>query len=107
MFLYSLLGDIAKQALKRDGSRKPLTTQHTLHGKIMKLVLGTSRFGFPNSANDTPQLLDFFRVLKEEGFFCAEQPYVLSLEVKPWGDEDEDIILANTKRVIRRAWAML
>ena len=65
------------------------------------------RFGFPNSANDTPQLLDFFRVLKEEGFFCAEQPYVLSLEVKPWGDEDEDIILANTKRVIRRAWAML
>jgi hypothetical protein len=41
MFLYSLLGDIAKQALKRDGSRKPLTTQHTLHGKIMKLVLGT------------------------------------------------------------------
>jgi len=64
------------------------------------------RFGFPNSANDVSQLVDFFRVLKEEGFFCAERPYVLSFEVKPWGDEEEAIILANTKRVINRAWAL-
>ena len=65
------------------------------------------RFGFPDSANDVPELLDFFRVLKEEGFFCPQNPYVLSLEVKPWGDEDEGVILANTKRVINRAWALL
>lgn len=65
------------------------------------------RFGFPNSANDTDELLDFFRVLKEEGFFNAQNPYVLSFEVQPWGDEDADIILANTKRVINRAWALL
>lgn len=65
------------------------------------------RFGFPQSANDTPQLLDFFRVLKEEGFFNAEDPYVLSFEVKPWGEEEEDLILVNTKRVINRAWALL
>lgn len=64
------------------------------------------RFGFPNSANDTPELVDFFRVLREEGFFCPENPYVLSLEVTPYGDEDGDIILANTKRVINRAWAL-
>jgi len=65
------------------------------------------RFGFPDSANDVEQLIDFFTVLKEEGFFRAEAPYVLSLEVKPWKDEDGDIILANTKRVINRAWAMV
>ena len=65
------------------------------------------RFGFPNSANDVEELVDFFTVLKEEGFFNAKNPYVLSLEVKPWGDEDGDIILANTKRVIDRAWALL
>lgn len=65
------------------------------------------RFGFPSSANDTPELLDFFTVLKEEGFFNAENPYVLSFEVKPWGDEDAEIILANTKRVVNRAWALL
>lgn len=64
------------------------------------------RFGFPGSANDVEELTDFFHVLKQEGFFCAANPYVLSFEVKPWGNEDADIILANTKRVIRRAWAM-
>lgn len=64
------------------------------------------RFGFPNSANDTAQLVDFFRVLREEGFLNADEPYVLSFEVKPWGDEDQDIIMGNTKRVINRAWAL-
>lgn len=65
------------------------------------------RFGYPNSANDTPQLLDYLTVLKEEGFFCKDHPLVLSLEVLPQPGEDGDIILANTKRVINRAWALL
>lgn len=65
------------------------------------------RFGFPRSANDTAELLDFFRVLKAEGFFDARNPYVLSFEVKPWADEDCEAVLAGTKRVLRRAWALL
>lgn len=65
------------------------------------------RFGFPNSANDVPELVEFFRVLRDEGFFCPENPYVLSLEVAPLEGEDGDIILANTKRVINRAWALV
>lgn len=64
------------------------------------------RFGFPESENDVEELTDFFRVLRQEGFFRKEEPLVLSLEVKPWKDEEPDIILANTKRVIRRAWAL-
>lgn len=64
------------------------------------------RFGFPESANDTMELVDFFHVLKAEGFFNADEPYVLSFEVKPWADEDADIVLAGTKRVINRAWAL-
>lgn len=65
------------------------------------------RFGFPRSANDTAELLDFFRVLKAEGFLDARNPYVLSFEVKPWADEDCEAVLAGTKRVLRRAWALL
>ena len=65
------------------------------------------RFGYPHSANDTPELLDYFAVLKAEGFFNAQNPYVLSLEVTPRPGEDAEIILANTKRVINRAWALL
>ena len=64
------------------------------------------RFGFPESANDTPELVDFFQVLRQEGFLNAAAPYVLSFEVKPWKDEDEELVLAGTKRVVNRAWAL-
>ena len=65
------------------------------------------RFGYPNSANDTPEMLDYLRVLKEEGFFNADAPMVLSMEVQPTADEDEMTVLANTKRCLNRAWALL
>jgi hypothetical protein len=65
------------------------------------------RFGFPNSSNDTAELLDFLRVLKNEGFMNPDKPYVLSFEVKPWKDEDPDVVVANAKRVLNRAWALL
>ena len=65
------------------------------------------RMGYPNSANDTPELLDYRRVLKQEGVFDAEMPYGLSMEVTLRPGEDEDIVLANTKRVLNRAWALL
>lgn len=65
------------------------------------------RFGFPDSANDTAELTDYLNVLKQEGFFRAENPMVLSMEVTLAGDEDEEIVLANTKRVLNRAWALV
>jgi sugar phosphate isomerase/epimerase len=65
------------------------------------------RFGFPNGSNDIPEVLDYLRVLKSEGFFRPEDPYVLSFEVKPFQDEDPEIVIANAKRVLNRAWALL
>ena len=64
-------------------------------------------FGYPNSANDVQELLEFLRVLKEEGFFRAEEPMVFSMEVTPRPGQDGDIIVANTKRALNRAWALL
>lgn len=65
------------------------------------------RFGFPNSANDTNELLNYLRVLKYEGFFRSDEPLLFSMEVTPQPNEDAYIILANTKRVLNRAWALL
>ncbi len=62
------------------------------------------RFGFPDSANDTPELAEFLRVLLEIGFLNPENPPVVSFEVKPWGDEDPEIVIANAKRTLNRAW---
>ncbi len=65
------------------------------------------RFGFPNSANDVPQLLDYLKVLMEIGFLNTENPPIVSFEVKPWGDEDSDLVVANAKRALNKAWAQL
>lgn len=65
------------------------------------------RFGYPNSANDIPKLLDYLEALKEEGFLNAKAPMVFSMEVSPTEEEDEEIVLANTKRCLNRAWALL
>ena len=65
------------------------------------------RFGFPNSENDVDELVEYLRVLMDIGFLNTENPPVVSFEVKPWGDEDPDIVVANAKRVLNEAWARL
>ena len=65
------------------------------------------RFGFPDSVNDTAELTEYLTVLKQEGFFNAKDPMVLSMEVTLVGDEEEEIVLANTKRVLNRAWSLI
>ena len=65
------------------------------------------RFNFPNSANHVAELTDYLRCLREAGFFRPTAPLALSFEVKPWKSEDPDLVLANTKRVLNRAWALL
>ncbi|MCL2321255.1 MAG: sugar phosphate isomerase/epimerase [Oscillospiraceae bacterium] len=65
------------------------------------------RFGFPNSPNDTAEVLEFLRWMKAEGFLDEKNPPVLSFEVKPWGDEEPELVIAGAKRVLNRAWALL
>ena len=65
----------------------------------------TKDFGIARVIVD--DVYDAVNVLKEEGFFNAEEPYVLSMEVTLRPGEDEGIVLANTKRVLNRAWALL
>jgi sugar phosphate isomerase/epimerase len=65
------------------------------------------RLGYPNSANDIAELVDFLQIVKDEGFLNAKNPIVLSMEVQPTKDEDELIIIANTKRCLNRAWSLV
>jgi sugar phosphate isomerase/epimerase len=63
------------------------------------------RFGFPNGENDVEQVTKYLQVLMEIGFLNEKNPPIVSFEVKPFGDEDPDIVVANAKRVLNRAWA--
>lgn len=65
------------------------------------------RFGFPNGENDVEELVEFLRVLKSIGFLNTENPPIVSFEVKPFGDEEPEIVIANAKRTLNRAWALL
>lgn len=65
------------------------------------------RFGFPGSENDVAELVEYLRVLLDIGFLNEKNPPFLSFEVKPVGDEDPDLVVANAKRVLNRAWALL
>ncbi|MDR1570332.1 MAG: sugar phosphate isomerase/epimerase [Oscillospiraceae bacterium] len=116
---FGLIADLSHFPLTRESSRFVI---QTLRPYITHLHFGSAvaaspsmtaygdahpRFNFPNSANGVNELRDYLRVLKEEGFFREDEPLVLSIEVKPWQDEEASLVLANTKRVLNRAWALL
>lgn len=63
------------------------------------------RFGFPNGENDVDQVVDYLKVLLEIGFLNDKKPPIVSFEIKPFGDEDPDIVIANAKRTLNEAWA--
>lgn len=63
------------------------------------------RFGFPNGENDVDEVVEYLRVLLDIGFLNTQTPPVVSFEIKPFGDEDADVVIANAKRVLNLAWA--
>jgi sugar phosphate isomerase/epimerase len=63
------------------------------------------RFGFPNGENDVDQVVDYLRVLLQIGFLNDQKPPIVSFEIKPFGDEDPDVVIANAKRTLNLAWA--
>ena len=65
------------------------------------------RFGFPNSENDVEELIEFLDSLFQIGYFNEEEKRIVSFEVKPFKDEDPDIIMSNNKRTLNQAWAVL
>jgi len=63
------------------------------------------RFGFPNAENDVDEVVDYLRLLLQIGFLNDKTPPIVSFEIKPFGDEDPDIVIANAKRTLNEAWA--
>lgn len=67
------------------------------------------RFGIPGGENDVDELAEFLEGLFEIGYLAEgkkELP-VVAFEVKPVGDEDPDVVVANAKRTLLEAWARL
>jgi sugar phosphate isomerase/epimerase len=65
------------------------------------------RFGLPGSPNGVPELTRWMRMLFEIGYLGEGKQPVVSFEVKPLPGESPEIVLANAKRAMNEAWAMV
>lgn len=65
------------------------------------------RFGFPDSSNGVPEIRRFLQLLMDFGYINEQHRATLSFEIKPYGDEDPEIVLANAKRYLNEAWSGL
>jgi sugar phosphate isomerase/epimerase len=74
--------------------------KHFLYGDLQP------RFGVPGGSLDTKDVANYFKVLLQHGLLNKDNPPLVSAEVRPLlAEETSTLIIANTKRVIRQAWA--
>lgn len=65
------------------------------------------RFSYPGSPNGVKELADWLRMLFEIGYLGEGKQPVVSFEVKPLPGESSEIVLADAKRTMNQAWAMI
>ena len=65
------------------------------------------RFGFPNSENGVEELAAYLRLLLDIGFLNEENRPIVNFEVKPFGNEDPDVVIASAKRTLDLAWELV
>ena len=64
-------------------------------------------FGFPDSDNDVEELAAYLRLLLKIGFLNEKNRPIVSFEVKPFEEEDPDVVLAGAKRTLDLAWELV
>ncbi len=118
---FGLLYDLSHMPLLRESAREALTT---LQPYLVHIHVGNAvtipgmpgygdlhpRFGYPNSANDVPELIEFLQVLFKIGYLDKKnegaKPWV-GIEVKPQAPEQSELVWAQTKRTWRAAWSAI
>lgn len=116
---FGLMLDLSHLPLLGESSREALTAVKDclVHAHVgnafmadpKSLAYGDQhpRFGYPGSPNGVPQLAEYLRCLFEIGYLGEGKQPVVSFEVKPLPGESSDIVLANAKRAMNEAWAMI
>jgi len=64
-------------------------------------------FYFENGAVDQKLLAEFLRKLMAIGYIAQGKRPIVAFEVKPWGDEDSEMVLAGAKRFLNGAWKLV
>ena len=113
---FGLMVDLSHLPLLHETAEESLipVKDYIVHAHIGNCVIKDSalpaygdahpRFGFPGGENDVEELVEYLRVLKLIGFIGEKTRPIVSFEVKPFGDEDSDLVVANAKRTLNLAW---
>lgn len=67
------------------------------------------RFGIDGGENGVVELAEFLEALFRFGYFNGEAPKPMSFEVKPIAayNESSELVIANAKRTLNKAWSLL
>ena len=122
---FGLILDLSHIPLQYEPTKRAIKTcaKYTSHFHIGNCVLKDRnhpaygdqhpRFGVNGGENDVDQLREFFEALFEAGLLkndpavkAADKP-LISFEVKPMAGENPGLVIANSKRVFKQAWALL
>lgn len=116
---FGLMVDLSHIPLLHESIEKNLlpVKGYIIHAHMGNCVSGDSsmpgygdqhpRFGFPNGDNDVEELAQYLKVLMDIGFICPEKRPIVSFEVKPFGSEDSEVVIANAKRTLDAAWRII
>lgn len=64
-------------------------------------------FGYDYSENDIEEVRAFLQHCIDIGLLSSNNKKIVSFEVKPFGDEDADAVVANAKRTLNQAWLQI
>jgi sugar phosphate isomerase/epimerase len=116
---FGLMLDLSHLPMQRESSRDALyvARDYINHVHIGNCYIKDSsnpaygdqhpRFGYPGSQNDEEELKEYLKVLMEIGYIGEGQSNVVAFEVKPVGNESSDIVVAQSKRTLIKAWNRL
>lgn len=115
---FGLMVDLSHLPLLRESAKESLVPikDYIIHAHMGNAVVKEGlpaygdahpRFGFPGGSNDVDELVEYLKVLMDIGYLKEGVPKVISFEVKPFGDEDPELVIANAKRTLNKAWAKL
>ncbi|MFA5513718.1 MAG: sugar phosphate isomerase/epimerase [Sphaerochaetaceae bacterium] len=115
---FGLLSDLSHFPLLREDPKEALekVKKYSLDFHIGNCVMRDKlnpmygdlqpRFGVPGGEIDTPDVQNYFQILKDMKLIGPDKMPVLSAEVRPLlAAESSEVIVTNTKRVIKEAWA--
>lgn len=75
--------------------------KHHLYGDLHP------RFGYPGSENDVNETAAFLQKLYDFGYLYKGGDNLLSFEIRPDEGEDENLVIAGSKRVLDKAWRLV